>query len=166
MEIRTREDALRSIEDEKMLFNILHSFDSGMSLALNSPYPRYNVGVKVNGTVVFRGYANVKTEHAEHKLSKAQYQAVVEILRAFLESGVRSTGNAGYAGIGFTIGGKEGSFNFDRSTIKEYVALRQALEQYLRTRSYRCPVPNPVRSIGGDKKLDICAKLVGFEDLI
>ena len=164
-ETRTR-DALLAIEGEKTLFSIGHTFDSGMSLALGSPYPRYVVDVKANRSVVFRGYANARTESAEHTLSRSQYEAVLKIIRAFVSSGVRSASSFGYASIHFTIDGKSGSINFDRTNIREYVALRQALEEYLRTKSYRCPVANPVRSIGSDKRLDICAKLVEFEDLI
>jgi hypothetical protein len=148
-----------------ILLNIGHTFD-GSGLAIGSPYPRYSVDVTANGLVVFRGYSNVRTERGEHTLSKSEFKSLIEAVRAFVRSGVRSANTFGYADIDFALDGKTGRIYFDRTNFREYLALRQALEKYLRTKSYRCPLPDPVRSIGGDRKLDICAKLVEFEDLI
>jgi len=149
------------------LFSLGHSFVGGPSLVIGSPFPHYSVDVLADGSVIFTGYGNVRTEDGKHLLSKSECDELLGVMRTFIRSGVKSASGSewGYASIDYFVDGFRGRFDFDRTNFEEYRSLRNQLEKYLRTKSYRCPVKDPIRT-WRDQKFDICDKLIDFEALI
>jgi len=167
--VTTEAQGKRKLSDAERVtvFSLGHDFATGPSLVIGSPFPHYSVDVLADRSVIFTGNGNVRTEDGKHLLSKSEYDELLGVLRTFIRSGVKSASGSewGYASIDYFVDGFRGRFDFDKTNFQEYRSLRNQLEKYLRTKSYRCPVKDPIRT-WRDQKLNICDKLIDFEALV
>jgi hypothetical protein len=118
----------------------------------------YEVEIRDDKVVVFTGLRNVKAQ-GQHsfKISSAQYDSVVHLLseREIEKSGAQSSRYGYVADVTTRIDGIVKTTSIDAFTnYKAFLLLRNALEDILGLRTYRCPY----YLSGSTPQVDVCAQ--------
>lgn len=134
--------------------------------------PSYTVVVFDDGTVQFRGIWNVKQNSGSHKLAALEMRTLRNILKSktYLISNSQKVGLLAQslpliATVSYYPGiiDVHGSFNIYES--KDYDKFRTEVEPFLRTMTYRCPVPNSFMKIEVNQQtVDFCSRVFEFGD--
>jgi hypothetical protein len=111
--------------------------------------PRYVERVYAGGTVEFNGLDAVRTIRTDHhRLEKARMDELVEKLRS-LKLDAQSTEErypfSVFARLTVSVDGRSHELEFGPKNVARYIEIRELLERYLHTMTYRCPLSQAQR---------------------
>jgi len=156
--------------EKQPLFDLVHFSFSGRDRSHSGWGPHYAVQVFSSGTVVFWGANRVKVKHGHHILSPSELKDFLQAVRNLKLFDI-PTGpgelypHTHYADVDFLLDGKEGRLSFYGYNANDYARIRNTLEPFLRTMSYRCPVDNSrLRLEGYGIDVDFCERVFEFEE--